>query len=88
MGLSRWAIALAVAVPIGIPTRARSKGLQFNGKLIANGFTIRQAGETIVEAQISDAEVLASSDLRSMRRCCISRPTYSGARVRKQARRA
>lgn len=28
-----------------------SKGLQFHGKLIANGFTITQAGQTIVEAQ-------------------------------------
>lgn len=38
-----------------------SKGLQLNGKLIANGFTIRQAGETIVEAQTQSVSTPAAT---------------------------
>ena len=127
-----------------------SNALQFHGRLIPNGFTITQAGETIVQAQaasvtkppanpeayqtaglnqigegasmalapwefrmtfpggaggapitgtqvvavhamqatdgeISDAEVIASSDPVSMNRRCISRPSCSGAKARRPA---
>ncbi len=38
-----------------------SKGLQLNGKLIANGFTITQAGQTIIEAQTESVTAPANN---------------------------
>jgi len=38
-----------------------SKGMQLNGKLIANGFTISQAGQTIIEAQTESVTAPASN---------------------------